>query len=470
MDPSTIAAIATPPGSAGIGIIKISGPDAVSIASTIFVKAGKKTALPAGPASENPAVLESHRLYLGHILDPETGRTLDEVLLSVMRAPHSYTGEDVAEINTHSGMTVLRAIMDLVLRIGVRLAEPGEFTKRAFLNGRIDLTQAEAVIDIINARTEESLDIAAAHIKGEFKECIGTARNALLGVMTLMEATIDFPDDVEPVEIRTVMETLQGAVVNPLAELVAHYRNAHILRDGLNLAVAGRPNVGKSSLMNRLIQKDRVIVSPNPGTTRDYIEETLNIHGIPVIIADTAGLHETLDPVEVLGIQKTREYISRSDLVLFMVDASVPLNSEDHQIFETVKAKNVILVLNKQDLVTDPDTARLPDSWQLLPQVRISALYNQGIDRLKDLVASVSMGDARLDLRIKMIPNLRHKQLLDKGLQAVRNALEAIRTGNPLELVVIDLQETADALADIIGINVKEDILDQIFSRFCIGK
>lgn len=470
MDPSTIAAIATPPGSAGIGIIKISGPDAVSITSTIFVKTGKNAALPAGSAFENPTVLESHRLYLGHIIDPETGRTLDEVLLSVMRTPRSYTGEDVAEINTHSGMTVLRAIMDLLLRKGVRLAEPGEFTKRAFLNGRIDLTQAEAVIDIINARTEEALDIAAAHIKGEFKECICAARNALLSVMTLMEAAIDFPDDVEPVEIRTVIENLQGAVLNPLAELVAHYRNAHILRDGLNLAVAGRPNVGKSSLMNRLIQKDRVIVSPIPGTTRDFIEETLNIHGIPVIIADTAGLHETLDPVEVLGIQKTREYISRSDLVLFMVDASVPLKSEDHQIFESVKAKNVILILNKQDLVTDPDTARLPDSWQLLPQVRISALYNQGIDQLKDMVASVSMGDARLDLRIKMIPNLRHKQLLDKALQAVRNALEAIRTDNPLELVVIDLQEAVDALADIIGINVKEDILDQIFSRFCIGK
>ena len=470
MDPSTIAAIATPPGSAGIGIIKISGPDAVSITSAIFVKTGKKTVLPAGSAFDNPALLESHRLYLGHIIDPETGRTLDEVLLSVMRAPRSYTGEDVAEINTHSGMTVLRAIMNLVLRKGVRLAEPGEFTKRAFLNGRIDLTQAEAVIDVINARTEEALDIAAAHIKGEFKECIRAARDALLSVMTLMEASIDFPDDVEPVEIRALMETLQGAVLNPMAELAEHYRNAHILRDGLNLAVAGRPNVGKSSLMNRLIQKDRVIVSPIPGTTRDFIEETLNIHGIPVVIADTAGLHDTLDPVEVLGIQKTREYISRSDLVLFMVDASVPLNSEDHQIYESVKAKNVILVLNKQDLITNSDMSHLPNSWQLLPKVRISALYNQGVDRLKDLIASVSMGDARLDLRTKMIPNLRHKQLLDKGLQAVRSALEAIRADNPLELVVIDLQESADALADIIGINVKVDILDQIFSRFCIGK
>jgi tRNA modification GTPase len=470
MDCSTIVAIATPPGSSGIGIIKISGPDAVSIASAIFKKSAKNATPPAGSAVRSPALWESHRLYHGHIIDPETGHTLDEVLLSVMHAPRSYTGEDVAEINTHSGIIVLRTIMDLVLRKGARLAEPGEFTKRAFLNGRIDLTQAEAVIDIINARTEKALDIAAAHIKGEFKDCIVTARNALLSVMTLMEAAIDFPEDVDPVQTRTVMETLQQAVANPLTELVAHYRNAHILRDGLNLAVAGRPNVGKSSLMNRLIQKDRVKVRPIPGTTRDFIEETLNIHGIPVIVADTAGLHETQDPVEILGVQKTREYICSSDLVLFMVDLSVPLSREDLQVFETVKAKNVILVLNKQDLVTDPDSICLPDSWQHLPQVQISALYNQGIDRLKDLIASVSIGDARLDLRVKMIPNLRHKQLLDQSLQAVRNALKAIRADSPFELVVIDLQEAADALAAIIGIHVKVDILDQIFSRFCIGK
>ncbi|MEW6670782.1 MAG: tRNA uridine-5-carboxymethylaminomethyl(34) synthesis GTPase MnmE [Thermodesulfobacteriota bacterium] len=465
MDCATIAAIATPPGSAGIGIIKISGPDAVAIAAAIF----NKTA-PHPPPPADTFMWETHRLYHGHIIDPDSGRTVDEVLLSVMRAPHSYTGEDVAEINSHSGMIVLRTIMELVLRKGARLAAPGEFTKRAFLNGRIDLTQAEAVVDIINARTEKSLDIAAAHIKGEFKESIFTARNALLNLMALMEAAIDFPEDVEPVQIRIVKETLQEAIEKPLMELVAHYHSAHILRDGLNLAVVGRPNVGKSSLMNRLIQKDRVIVSPIPGTTRDFIEETLNIHGIPVIIADTAGLHDTQDPLEALGVQKTREYISRSDLVLFMIDASVPLTPEDHQIFETVKARNVILVLNKQDLLTDPDSIGLPDSWHHLPQVRISALFNQGIDRLKDLIVSVSMGDDRTDLRIKIIPNLRHKQLLDKSLQAIRNALAAIGVDSPIELVSIDLQEATDALAEIIGINVKEDILDQIFSRFCIGK
>jgi len=470
MDCATIAAIATPPGSAGIGIIKISGPDAVSIISAIFKITTKNTASTAGFTVDNPALWKSHRLYHGHIVDSDNGRTLDEVLLSVMRAPHSYTGEDVAEINTHSGIFVLRAILDLVLHKGARLAGPGEFTRRAFLNGRIDLTQAEAVIDIITARTAKALDIAAVHIKGEFRDCIWNARNSLLNVITSMEAAIDFPDEVEPVQTQTIIATLQESVIPPLAELVAHYHDAHIIRDGLNLAVAGRPNVGKSSLVNRLIQKDRVIVSPIPGTTRDFIEETLNIHGIPVILADTAGLHETQDPVEVLGIQKTREYINRSDLVLFIVDISTPLVKEDFQIFESVKVKNVILVLNKQDLISNPDAICLPDSWQRLPQVRISALYNQGINRLKDLIASVSMGDPRLDLRVKMIPNLRHKQLLDKALQAVSNALEAIRADTSPELVVLDLQEAIDDLADIIGVNVKTDILDQIFSRFCIGK
>lgn len=467
---ATIAAIATPPGIAGIGIVKISGPDAISIASGIFKKTSTSAAAPAVSVDPAPAAWETHRLYYGHIIDPETGSTLDEVLLSVMRAPRSYTGEDVVEINSHSGLMVLRAIMDLVLRHGARPALPGEFTKRAFLNGRIDLTQAEAVIDIINARSDKALDIAAAHIKGELKNCIVDARNALLNVMALMEAAIDFPEDIEPVQTQTVVNSLEQAVVKPLTELVANYGSAHVLRDGLNLAVVGRPNVGKSSLMNRLIQKDRVIVSPIPGTTRDFIEEAIHIHGIPVIVADTAGLHETCDPIEVLGIKKTREYIAGSDLVLFMVDISVPLSSADLRIFETVQSKNMILVLNKKDLASDPDSIDLPESWRQLPQVRISALYNQGIHHLKDLIASVSLGDTGLDLRKKMIPNLRHKQLLDQSLLAVRGALEAIGAGSHFELAVIDLQEAADALAGIIGIHAKENMLDQIFSRFCIGK
>jgi tRNA modification GTPase len=470
MDRSTIAAIATPIGGAGIGIIKISGPHATAIAAAIFVKSEKTSDIPGKSFGLSPEVFQSHHLYHGHIRDPRNGRVLDEVLLSVMRAPHSYTCEDVVEINTHSGTVVLRAIMHLVLSKGARLAEPGEFTRRAFVNGRIDLTQAEAVIDIINARTEKALEIAATHLKGEFKDCVVTIRDALLDILTLAEAAIDFPEDVDPQQADSVIDTLRQLVILPLTDLVNQYLNAHVLRDGLTLAVVGRPNVGKSSLMNRLIQKDRVIVSPYPGTTRDFVEETLNIHGIPVIIADTAGLHDTKDPVEVIGIQKTREYIQGCDLVLFIIDASEPLNAEDHQIYDTIKGKNVVLVLNKQDLLITDAAVCLPDTWQDLPRVIISALYNQGLDRLKDLIASVSIGDIQLDTRSKMIPNLRHNQLLEQSLHAANTAAEGLQSGTPFELVAIDLQEAVNALGNIIGVTVKPDILDQIFSRFCIGK
>lgn len=470
MDRSTIAAIATPPGSAGIGIIKISGPDAISIALGIFKKKTKSNRNPIKPAGSFQTTWQSHHLYHGYIVDPGIPRTLDEVLLSLMRAPHTYTGEDVAEINTHSGHVVLRAIMDLVLRSGARLAAPGEFTQRAFLNGRMDLTQAEAVIDIINARSEKVLDVAAAHIKGEFRNRIAALRDTLINFMSRLEASIEFPEDVDPVENGYVVETLKLAFEHPLAELIANYQSAHIYREGLTVAIAGRPNVGKSSLMNRLLQKDRVIVSPIPGTTRDFVEETIELQGIPVTIADMAGLHPTSDPIEMLGVQKAREYIKTCDIVLFMLDSSVALDFDDVSIFETLQAKKIILVLNKQDLVTNSQAFPLPDEWKELPLVRISALYNQGIDRLKDLIVQFSTGAAELDVRDKMIPNLRHKQLLDQSLLAIRHAVEAIRSGFSSDLVLIDLQEAADALAGIIGIQFKTDILDQIFSRFCIGK
>lgn len=470
MDRSTIAAIATPPGSAGIGIIKISGPDAVPIALSIFKRNSKHYRNTIVPTDSFQTTWQSHHLYRGYIVDPEIPHTLDEVLLSLMKAPNTYTGEDVAEINSHSGPVVLRAIMDLVLRKGARLATPGEFTKRAFLNGRIDLTQAEAVMEIINARTEKVLDIAAAHLKGEFKNRIATLREKLMSFMSRLEASIEFPEDVDSVENDDIIETLQHEFISPLEELVANYQSAHIFREGLTVAVAGRPNVGKSSLMNRLLQKDRMIVSPIPGTTRDFVEETIELQGIAVAIADMAGLHQTNDPVEMLGVQKAREYIKACDLVLFMLDSSIPLGFDDILIFKMLETKKIVLVLNKQDLVTNPDAFLLPDGWKELPFVRISALYNQGIDHLKDLIVQVSIGTAELDIRDKMIPNFRHKQLLDQCLLAIHNAVKAIRSGLSSELVLIDLQEAADTLAEIMGIQIKTDILDHVFSQFCVGK
>ena len=471
MDTDTIAAVATPVGSGGIGIIKISGPDALKIAESVFQKPAIASEASQATGPRLFTELQPHRLYHGHIVDTAKGRVLDEVLLAAMLAPHTYTKEDVVEINTHSGHVVLASVLELVLKKGARLAEPGEFTKRAYLNGRIDLTQAEAVIDIITSRTDKSLAIAASQIKGDLKARIESIRKVLFDILTETEAVIDFPEDVgDIVDPAAVVSVLEDKVVAPLQELILQYENAHVLRDGLKMAVVGKPNVGKSSLLNRLIQNDRAIVTPIPGTTRDLIEETLNIHGIPVIIADTAGLHETDDPVEVIGIQKTQEYISGSDLILFMVDASESLTSEDHKIYEAITNQRSILVVNKIDLVEDGFELNLAESWRQTPTIRISALYGQGLDALKDLISKVSIGEYQLGAGNTIIPNLRHKIALERSLQLAAAAAEEIQKQTPFELIAIDVQEALDSLGEIIGLTTREDVVDQIFSRFCIGK
>lgn len=468
MDSSTIAAIATPIGCGGIGIIKISGHNALSIAAHIFRKAGFKQE---SSDTIHNFSFKTHRLYYGHIVDPKSGQVLDEVVLAVMKAPHSYTREDVVEIQAHSGYAVLSAILSLVLKQGASLAEPGEFTKRAYINGRIDLTQAEAVIDIINASTDKALEIATSQITGDMKVMVEAIRDILVNILTRVNAAIDFPDDAgDTIDADSAVETLQSSVGNPLRKLIEQYDKAHVLRDGLNLVIVGRPNAGKSSLMNRLIKKDRVIVTSVPGTTRDLIEETLNIHGIPVVITDTAGLHETEDTVEVIGIKKTYEHASGCDLVLFMVDASCPLTSEDLTIFEKINNKQTILVINKSDLVDEKFVMNIPYSWADMPQIRISALYNRGIGALKDLVAKIVLSEPGIDLAGKIIPNLRHKIALDRSLGAVSSAIEGLRAKVPFELIAIDVQEAIDPLGEITGAAAGEEILNKIFSSFCIGK
>ena len=471
MEYDTIAAIATPIGSGGIGIIKISGKDAFSIAEAIFQRSHASWSLgrTEGDALSFPS--KSHRLYHGNIVNPETGQVLDEVLLSAMKAPRTYTREDVIEINTHSGYIVMASILDLVLQKGARLADPGEFTKRAYLSGRIDLTQAEAVIDIINSRTEKSLEIATSQIKGDLKNRIESLRNSLIDILTQVEAVIDFPEDVgDVIDVDSVNQILNKGVIDELSDMVAQYENAHFLRDGLKMIVVGRPNVGKSSLMNRMIQDDRVIVTPIPGTTRDLIEETLNIRGIPVIIADSAGLHETNDPVEVIGIEKTRAYIHASDLILFMIDASDPFTIEDQKIYQAIGDKRVILVINKIDLVEDGFKPEIPETWDKIPSIRISALYGNGLSSLKDLIAKLAIGDYKLEVQNKIIPNLRHKIALEKSLEFAVSAGEELRKGTSFELIAIDIKDTLDSLGEIIGAVAKEDVIDQIFRRFCIGK
>lgn len=471
MNTDTIAAVATPIGSGGIGIIKISGPDALTIAESIFQKAAAPPEASQTTDAPSFADLQSHRLYHGHIVDVENKRVLDEVLLAVMLAPSTYTREHVVEINTHSGHIVLASILELVLKKGARLAEPGEFTKRAYLGGRIDLTQAEAVIDVINSRTDKALEIAASQIKGDLKRSVQAIRNVLLDILTETEAAIDFPEDVEDIaNIQKVTAIILEQVVAPLKQLILQHENAHVFRDGLKMAVVGKPNVGKSSLLNRMIENDRAIVTAIPGTTRDLIEETLNISGIPVVIADTAGLHETDDPVEVIGIRKTQEYIGGSDLILFMVEAGGPLTSEDHKIFEAVHNKQLIVVVNKIDLVDEGVELKLPEPWTQAATIKISALYGTGLRALKELIANVAIGDYQLGAGNTIIPNLRHKIALERCLRLADSVAQEIGRQTPFELIAIDIQEALDALGDIVGLTTRQDVVDQIFSRFCIGK
>jgi len=475
MDNSTIAALATPGGRGGIGIIKISGPEAVSIAEDIFRPHHSNCDFGNIQRSEllenNNGHFQSHKLNYGQIVDPETERALDEVLVSVMKAPHTYTKEDVVEINAHGGAVALQAILALVLRQGARLAEPGEFTKRAFLNGRIDLTQAEAVIDVVNARTEESLQIATAQIDGQLRNQIESIRKPLIHFLTHAEAVIDFPEDVDDIfDLRKTAIEVQKKVIGPLKMLIRNYMDAGVLRDGLKVAVVGKPNVGKSSLMNCLVQKDRAIVTSIPGTTRDVIEETVNIQGIPVVLSDTAGLHETDDPVETLGIEKTLKHVTGCDLVLFLIEAHRSLSDVDYQIYEKVKSKPLIIAINKIDLVKQNRHRPIPEPWREYEKVYTSALYGQGIDSLKNKIVQLTTGENPIDLEEIIVPNLRQKVILERSIKAAEGMMAEIQNGTPIDLIAIDIQDAIDSLDEILGSNVKVDVLDQIFNQFCIGK
>ncbi|MBW1859044.1 MAG: tRNA uridine-5-carboxymethylaminomethyl(34) synthesis GTPase MnmE [Deltaproteobacteria bacterium] len=459
MDSDTIAAIATPPGAGGIGVVKISGPRAISIA------------LPLLHPPKDLHRLQSHHLYYGSIIDPEAKRSLDEVLFSVMRAPNTYTREDVVEIQAHGSRCGLGAILELVLKRGARLADPGEFTKRAFLNGRLDLSRAEAVIDLVNAQTAEGLELAARQLEGHLLESIEAIRAPLEMIRVEVEAAIDFPEDVEDIIRPDVFaDTMTREVITPLEELLDHYDEGHVYREGIAATIVGRPNVGKSSLMNRLLQKERAIVTAIPGTTRDFIEETVNIGGVPLRLIDTAGLHDTESDLEAAGIRFTRQQLDEADLVLFMVDCSIPLSGEDVRIYDLVRRRKAILVINKIDLGDGHVVRAIVERLGGLSWVEISALYNQGIEKLKAAIfGEVTHQRGTSDLP-SVVPNLRHKLAIERGLTAGREAVEGFRTQRPPELVAVDLKEAVDALGEITGIVTTEEMLDQIFSRFCVGK
>jgi tRNA modification GTPase len=461
MTEDTIAAIATPLGVGGLAVIRISGSEALGVADRVFE--------PAGSSSRKPSTAASHTVQFGHAV--RDAQKLDEVLLSIMKAPRTFTRENVVEITCHGGLLPAKLILEAILASGARLAEPGEFTRRAFLNGRIDLTQAEAVADLIHSRTELALQAANEQLAGKLSARIEQLRETLLKTLAHIEAHIDFPDeDIAPDTREQLISSLDRSVVF-MDELLRTAGEGQILRQGVRAAIVGRPNAGKSSLLNCLLGKDRAIVSPLAGTTRDTIEETANIRGLPIVFIDTAGLRDPGDDVEVEGIRRSRESIQRAEMILHVIDGSQPWMPVDKEYLAESSDKKRILVRNKVDL---PAAANSPgvkiDDETSIREVHVSCLTGEGIERLKDTIKEmVWSGEVRAEMLQVMI-NSRHQDALARARKAIVRALEAFRSGATLELVAADCRIGVSAVGEIVGKTSTEDLLDVIFGQFCIGK
>ncbi|HWR90463.1 MAG TPA: tRNA uridine-5-carboxymethylaminomethyl(34) synthesis GTPase MnmE [Dissulfurispiraceae bacterium] len=461
----TIAAISTPQGEGGIGIVRISGPRAIEIADRLF----------SSPGSVSLHRAASRRILYGFIRDPGTGEPVDEVLVTVMRAPQTYTREDITEINCHGGMVALRRTLALVLNEGARLAEPGEFTKRAFLNGRIDLAQAEAVIDVIRAKTERSEQIALSQLGGMLSLEITALRDRLADLCAHVEACIDFPEEDLEEMTKSGMVTTLDDISLVLTRLSKGYDEGRYFREGVSTAIVGKPNVGKSSLLNALLQRDRAIVTDQPGTTRDVIEEYLNVQGLPLRIMDTAGIRETHDLAESEGVRRSLKAIEGADLVLAVIDAGRPIDDADMELAGRVNGKRTILVVNKTDIESADFNlnaiGRFAGGTIPLPVVRVSALTGSGIETLRDAICERCLSDKGLpDAENALVTNLRHKQSIDAAVRSLEEARVAITGNEPLEVTALLIREALDHLGEIVGAVTTEEILSRIFSDFCIGK
>ncbi len=456
----TIAAISTPPGAGGIGIIRMSGALSLTFLQTIFQPA------------DSTCCFESHHLYYGRVVHPDSDRVLDEVLAVFMAAPKTYTREDVVEIHCHGNVLVLQSILELLLNLGVRLADPGEFTKLAYLNGRIDLTRAEAVIDILSAKTRKGIEMAQEQLGGSLYEQVDAVRSSLVQMRAVVEVAIDFPDeDIEIVNHEALLLQLRDDVIKPLKRLERQAEHGKIIRDGVSVVIVGLPNVGKSSLLNTLLQEERALVAPIPGTTRDTIEEYLDIQGLPVRIVDTAGIRQGADEVEVMGIERARKQIDQADLVLFMFDGERGFQESDRELLETVNHKQLLVLANKSDIVSPLQVKNIFGFTEAgLPLIQISAKEQQGIAALKESIYQAVVGGKDQWQEESCAPNVRHKAALNFAVAAAIRLEDGLKSRLSSDLLAIDLQGCLEQLNAIVGTTTTDDVLDVVFKQFCLGK
>ncbi|MBM7552200.1 tRNA uridine-5-carboxymethylaminomethyl(34) synthesis GTPase MnmE [Thalassobacillus pellis] len=458
MDTDTITAISTPLGEGAIAIVRLSGPDAISIADHLFE--GKKL-----------EKQTSHTMHYGKIIDPETEEAAEEVMVSLMRGPKTFTREDIVEINCHGGLVSVNRVLEIVLSQGARLAEPGEFTKRAFLNGRIDLSQAEAVMDLIRAKTDRAMNVALKQMDGRLSKLIQSLRQQLLETLAHVEVNIDYPeyDDVEEMS-HQMMEEKTKEVLQEVQKLLQTSQQGKILREGLATAIIGRPNVGKSSLMNALVHENKAIVTEVPGTTRDVIEEYVNVRGVPLRLVDTAGIRETEDIVERIGVEKSRQVLTEADLILLVLNYGDELTAEDEKLFEAVEDLDVVVIVNKTDLPEKLDMERVRELARDHSLITTSLIKEEGIDELEQAIADVFF-EGELDAGdMTYVSNVRHIQLLKQAKRSLEEALNGMEMGMPIDVVQIDVTRTWEILGEIVGDTVHESLIDQLFSQFCLGK
>ncbi|MDO4666305.1 MAG: tRNA uridine-5-carboxymethylaminomethyl(34) synthesis GTPase MnmE [Streptococcus sp.] len=450
----TIVAISTPLGEGAIGIVRLSGTDSFTIAQKIF-------------KGTNLNEVNSHTLNYGHIIDTISKKVLDEVMIGAMRSPKTFTCEDVIEINTHGGIAVTNEILQLAIREGARMAEPGEFTKRAFLNGRIDLTQAEAIMDIIRAKTDKAMNVAVRQLDGSLSKLINDTRQEILNTLAQVEVNIDYPeyDDVEEMTTQLLKEKTQE-FENLLTTLLKTARRGKILREGIATAIIGRPNVGKSSLLNNLLREEKAIVTDIAGTTRDVIEEYVNINGVPLKLIDTAGIRDTDDIVEQIGVERSKKALQEADLVLLVLNASESLTEQDRKLLEISQSTNRIVLLNKTDLEVKIETDQLPDD-----SISISVLKNQHIDKIEDRINQLFFNHSDISEKdATYLSNSRHITLIEKAIESLQAVNEGIELGMPVDLLQVDMTRTWEILGEITGDAAPDELITQLFSQFCLGK